>query len=44
MSKIKDLGNDLYSGTKSIDIVGRRKVFYLNWNCSRHCFDSYPCA
>jgi preprotein translocase subunit SecF len=29
MSKIKDLGNDLYSGTKSIDIVGRRKVFYL---------------
>jgi preprotein translocase subunit SecF len=29
MSKIKDLGNDLYSGNKSIDIVGRRKVFYL---------------
>jgi preprotein translocase subunit SecF len=29
MSKLKDLGNDLYSGTKSIDIVGRRKVFYV---------------
>ena len=29
MSKIKDLGNDLYSGTKSIDIVGRRKVYYV---------------
>ena len=29
MSKFKDLGNDLYSGNKSIDIVGRRKVFYL---------------
>lgn len=29
MSKLKDLGNDLYSGTKSIDVVGRRKVFYL---------------
>jgi preprotein translocase subunit SecF len=29
MSKLKDLGNDLYSGKKSIDVVGRRKVFYL---------------
>jgi len=29
MSKLKDLGNDLYSGTKSIEVVGRRKVFYL---------------
>lgn len=29
MSKLKDLGNDLYSGAKSIDIVGRRKVFYV---------------
>ena len=29
MSKLKDLGNDLYSGTKSIDIVGRRKAFYV---------------
>lgn len=29
MSKFKDLGNDLYSGKKSIDIIGRRKVFYL---------------
>lgn len=29
MSKLKELGNNLYSGTKSIDIVGRRKVFYF---------------
>jgi preprotein translocase subunit SecF len=29
MSKLKELGNDLYSGTKSLDIVGRRKIFYL---------------
>jgi preprotein translocase subunit SecF len=29
MSKLKELGNDLYSGTKSFDIVGRRKLFYL---------------
>lgn len=29
MSKLKQLGNDLYSGNKSIDIVGRRKVFYI---------------
>jgi len=29
MSKIKELGNDFYSGKRSLDIVGRRKVFYL---------------
>jgi preprotein translocase subunit SecF len=29
MSKLKELGNDLYSGQKSIDIVGRRKIFYI---------------
>jgi preprotein translocase subunit SecF len=29
MSKFKELGNDLYSGQKSIDIVGRRKIFYI---------------
>ena len=29
MSKLKELGNDLYSGTKSIDVVGRRKIFYI---------------
>jgi preprotein translocase subunit SecF len=29
MSKIKDLGNDFYSGKRSLDIVGRRKVFYI---------------
>ena len=29
MSKLKDLGNDFYSGKRSLDIVGRRKVFYL---------------
>lgn len=29
MSKIKDLGNDFYSGKRSLDIVGRRKVLYL---------------
>lgn len=29
MASLKELGNDLYSGQKSIDIVGRRKVFYL---------------
>jgi preprotein translocase subunit SecF len=29
MSKLKELGNDLYSGTKSLDIVGRRKIFYV---------------
>lgn len=29
MSKLRQLGNDLYSGDKSFDIVGRRKLFYL---------------
>ena len=29
MSRFSDLGNQLYSGTKSIDFVGRRKYFYL---------------
>jgi preprotein translocase subunit SecF len=29
MSKLKDLGNDFYSGKRSLDIVGRRKVFYI---------------
>lgn len=29
MSKLSDLGNDLYSGRKSIDFVGRRKLWYL---------------
>jgi preprotein translocase subunit SecF len=29
MSKLKELGNDLYSGNKSFDIVGRRKLFYI---------------
>ena len=29
MSKLKELGNDLYSGQKSIDVVGRRKIFYI---------------
>lgn len=28
MSKFKDLGNDLYSGRVSFDIVGRRKIWY----------------
>jgi preprotein translocase subunit SecF len=28
MSKIRDLGNDLYSGRVSMDIVGRRKLWY----------------
>lgn len=28
MSKFKDFGNDLYSGRVSIDIVGRRKLWY----------------
>jgi preprotein translocase subunit SecF len=28
MSKFRDLGNDLYSGRISIDIVGRRKLWY----------------
>lgn len=29
MSKLKQLGNDLYNGEKSFDIVGRRKIFYI---------------
>jgi preprotein translocase subunit SecF len=29
MSKLRELGNDLYSGTKSFDIVGRRKTWYV---------------
>jgi preprotein translocase subunit SecF len=29
MSKLRQLGNDLYSGEKSFDVVGRRKLFYL---------------
>jgi preprotein translocase subunit SecF len=29
MSKFSDFGNDLYSGKRSIDFVGRRKVFYI---------------
>jgi preprotein translocase subunit SecF len=29
MSKLKDLGNDLYSGKISFDFVGRRKLWYL---------------
>lgn len=29
MSKLSDLGNDLYTGRKSIDFVGRRKLWYL---------------
>lgn len=28
MSRLRDLGNDLYSGRVSFDIVGRRKVWY----------------
>jgi preprotein translocase subunit SecF len=29
MSKLRQLGNDLYSGEKSFDVVGRRKLFYM---------------
>jgi preprotein translocase subunit SecF len=29
MSKLRQLGNDLYSGEKSFDVVGRRKLFYI---------------
>ncbi len=29
MSKFSDFGNQLYSGEKSIDFIGRRKYFYL---------------
>lgn len=28
MSRLRDLGNDLYSGRVSFDIVGRRKIWY----------------
>jgi preprotein translocase subunit SecF len=28
MSRLRELGNDLYSGRVSIDIVGRRKIWY----------------
>lgn len=28
MSKLRELGNDLYSGRKSFDFVGRRKLWY----------------
>lgn len=29
MSKFSDLGNDLYSGKRSVNFVGRRKIFYI---------------
>ena len=29
MSKLRELGNDLYSGRVSLDIVGRRKLWYV---------------
>ena len=29
MSRFTELGNDLYSGARSFNFVGRRKVFYL---------------
>ena len=29
MSRFSDFGNDLYSGKRSIDFVGRRKIFYI---------------
>jgi len=29
MGKFSHLGNDLYSGRKSYDFIGRRGVFYL---------------
>lgn len=29
MSKFGDFGNDLYSGARSINFVGRRKIFYI---------------
>lgn len=29
MSRFSDLGNQLYNGDKSIDFVGRRKIFYV---------------
>jgi preprotein translocase subunit SecF len=29
MSKFSEFGNDLYTGKRSINFVGRRKVFYV---------------
>ena len=29
MSRFADLGNQLYSGEKSVNFVGRRKYFYI---------------
>lgn len=29
MSKFSELGNDLYSGKRSFDFIGKRKVFYI---------------
>ncbi|MEN9660500.1 MAG: hypothetical protein RLZZ443_429, partial [Actinomycetota bacterium] len=29
MSKFSDFGNALYSGERSINFVGRRKIFYI---------------
>ena len=29
MSKFSDLGNDLYTGKRSVDFIGKRKVFYI---------------
>ena len=29
MSKFSDFGNDLYTGKRSIDFIGKRKVFYV---------------
>jgi preprotein translocase subunit SecF len=29
MSKFNDFGNKLYSGERSIDFIGRRKIFYV---------------
>ena len=29
MSKFSDLGNDLYTGKRSFDFIGKRKVFYI---------------
>ena len=29
MAKFSNFGNDLYSGARSIDFVGRRKIFYM---------------
>lgn len=29
MSKFSDLGNDLYTGKRSFDFIGKRKIFYI---------------